>query len=42
MSNSAAFTPSPCKGEGWGGGEGVALCSQFTPIPTFPLAGGRS
>jgi hypothetical protein len=35
------LTPSPLKGEGWGGGEMVA-CRVFTPIPTFPLQGGRS
>ena len=35
-----APSPSPSTGEGWGGGEMLAR-SHPTPIPTFPLAGGR-
>jgi len=37
-------SPSPWKGEGWGGGTAQASpdSARFTPIPTFPLEGGRS
>jgi tRNA pseudouridine32 synthase / 23S rRNA pseudouridine746 synthase len=40
-----ALTPSPSQGEGWGGGENVghkpARFNDSTPIPAFPLQGGR-
>ena len=39
-------TPSPHQGEGWGGGEPHQIQRNLsiilTPIPTFPLKGGRS
>ena len=37
----SGFTPSPSEGEGWGGG-GMVPSPHSTPIPTFPLEGGRS
>ncbi len=36
-------SPSPSQGEGWGGGATLASshCQDSTPIPAFPLKGGR-
>ena len=43
---SEGFAPSPLTGEGWDGGDMVVTtptrARHFAPIPTFPLAGGRS
>lgn len=38
------FVPSPLQGEGQGGGRNVSMntIEISTPIPTFPLQGGRS
>ena len=40
--NPAGMAPSPAQGEGWGGGKSAGADEGPTPIPGFPLAGGRS
>ena len=44
MRRSQKVFPSPWQGEGEGGGRSVSSghkLTQFTPIPAFPLQGGR-
>jgi hypothetical protein len=41
LKSASRSSPSPSKGEGRGGGLRATRCLS-TPIPTFPLAGGRS